>query len=171
MRESESRNQNGSKQLLSQTLNTKSGGETQTPCREFFQNNIDSFILASSDSDYWGLIPAMPEAHFLVLIEQEKCSPAIRETMDDAGIAYCYIDDFCTGNSNQIKEQAVLKAVRSILDEEVCFNIFDVLDEAYEVTRADMSTAEKSQFYDRFIKSMHIDLDADGNASIHLGRN
>ena len=52
---------------------------TTGTCREFFQNDTDSFILASSDSDYWGLIPAMPEAHFLVLIEEDKCSPLIRK--------------------------------------------------------------------------------------------
>lgn len=43
---------------------------TTGTCREFFQNHTDSFILASSDSDYWGLISAMPEAHFLVLVEE-----------------------------------------------------------------------------------------------------
>ena len=90
---------------------------TTGTCREFFQNDTDSFILASSDSDYWGLIPAMPEAHFLVLIEEDKCSPLIRKAMDDQGITYSYIDDFCTGNSNQIKEQAVLREVQAELDE------------------------------------------------------
>lgn len=65
---------------------------TTGTCREFFQNNTDSFILVSSDSDYWGLISAMPEAHFLVLVEDEKCSPAVKKAMVDAGITYCYTD-------------------------------------------------------------------------------
>lgn len=142
---------------------------TTGTCREFFQNDIDSFILASSDSDYWGLIPAMPEARFLVLVEAEKCSGAIRKAMEDGGITYCYIDNFCTGNSNQIKETAVLHTVQQFLDEEVNFNINDLLEDAYTLARADMSSAEKRQLYDRYIRKMKVVIDQDGYVRIELG--
>ena len=142
---------------------------TTGTCREFFQNDTDSFILASSDSDYWGLIPAMPEARFLVLIEEDKCSPLIRKAMDDQGITYSYIDDFCTGNSNQIKEQAVLREVQAELNEIVNFNIQEVLQAAYINTRADMSTSEKKQFYERYIRPMRLVIDPDGEVFVVLG--
>ena len=64
-----------------------------------------------------------------------------------AGTIFCYLDDFCTGNSNQIKERALLKELRQRLEEEVNFNIQDILREVYEVTRADMAAGEKDQFY------------------------
>ena len=142
---------------------------TTGACREFFKNQIDSFILVSSDSDYWGLISDLPEARFLVLVEERKCSPAIKRAMLDAGITYCYTDDFCTGNSNAIKLQAVLLEVKRCLDEKVQFNINDVLDESYRLTRAEMSTAERRQFYDRYIKPMRLTIDKDGNVSVRLG--
>lgn len=142
---------------------------TTGTCREFFQNNTDSFILASSDSDYWGLISAMPEAHFLVLVEEEKCSPAIKKAMVDAGITYCYTDDFCTGNSDEIRIQAVLNEVKRALDSEVQFNIQETLSEAYRLTRANLSTAEKEQFYSRYIKPMRLIVDVEGNMSVQLG--
>lgn len=142
---------------------------TTGTCREFFQNNTDSFILASSDSDYWGLISAMPEAHFLVLVEEEKCSPAIKKAMVDAGITYCYTDDFCTGNSDEIRIQAVLNEVKRALDSEVQFNIQETLSEAYRLTRANLSTAEKEQFYSRYIKPMRLIIDVEGNVSVQLG--
>lgn len=138
-------------------------------CKEFYQNGFDSFILASSDSDYWGLIPTLEEAHFLVLVEEEKVGSAIRRTMEDAGITYCYIDDFCTGNSNQIKVRALLKELRQRLEEEVNFNIQHMLQDVYDVTRADMTKGEKEQFYNRFIKPMHIEIDSDGEVYIRLG--
>lgn len=138
-------------------------------CKEFYQNGIDSFLLVSSDSDYWGLIKTMEEAHFLVLVEEDNVSGAIRRTLEDAGITYCYLDDFCTGNSNQIKERAVLKAIRDRLEEEVNFNIQDILRDAYELTRADMTAGEREQFYQRYIKPMHIEIDADGEVYIRLG--
>ena len=143
---------------------------TTGTCREFFQNNTDSFILASSDSDYWGPISAMPEAHFLVLVEDEKCSPAVKKAMVDAGITYCYTDDFCTGNSDEIRIQAVLNEVKRALDSEVQFNIQEVLSEAYRLTRANLSTAEREQFYARYIKPMRLVVDAEGNVSVQLGQ-
>lgn len=70
----------------------------------------------------------------------------------NAGISYCYIDDFCTGNSNDIKVAAVLREVRQKLDQAFHLNVRDILDEACRATRADMTTAEKNQFYDKYIK-------------------
>ena len=138
-------------------------------CKEFYQNSIDSFLLASSDSDYWGLIPTLEDARFLVLVEEEKVSGAIRHTLENAAITYCYLDDFCTGNSNEIKERALLKELRERLEQEVNFNINDLLQEVYAVTRADMTSGEKKQFYNRYIKPMHLEIDAEGEVFVELG--
>lgn len=137
--------------------------------KEFYQNQIDSFILASSDSDYWGLIPVLEEAHFLVAVEEEKVGTAIRRKLEDAGITYCYLDDFCTGNSGQIKERALLKEIQDCLEEEVNFNIRDILNEALAATRADMAPGETKQFYNKYIKPMHIEVDEDGEVFLRLG--
>lgn len=142
---------------------------TTGTCREFFQNDTDSFILASSDSDYWGLISAMPEAHFLVLVESDKCGPDIKRAMIDAGITYCYTDDFCTGNSDEIRIQAVLNEVRKSLDEAVHFNIQELFQEAIHRTRADLSTGEQMQFYNRYLKPMRLNIDKEGNVEVQLG--
>lgn len=143
---------------------------TTGTCREYYQNNVDSFILLSSDSDYWGLISAMPEVRFFVMVESEKCSPTIKNALINAGISYCYIDDFCTGNSNDIKVAAVLREVRQKLDQAFHLNVRDILDEACRATRADMTTAEKNQFYDKYIKTMHVDISPNGEATIVLGK-
>lgn len=143
---------------------------TTGTCREYYQNNVDSFILVSSDSDYWGLISALPEVRFFVMVESEKCSPAIKNALVNAGISYCYIDDFCTGNSNDIKIAAVLGEVRQKIDQAFHLNVRTVLDEACRSTRADMTTAEKNQLFDKYIKNMHIEIAPDGEATIVLGK-
>jgi len=142
---------------------------TTGTCREYYTNNIDAFILVSSDSDYWGLISAMPEVRFFVMVESEKCGPSIKNALINAGITYCYIDDFCTGNSNEIKVAAVLSEVRRVLDEAFSLNIHEVLQEAYTATRAEMTTAEKNQFYNRYIRPMKLAISPDGDVSIELG--
>ncbi len=78
-------------------------------------------------------------------------------------------DDFCTGNSNDIKVAAVLREVRQKLDQAFHLNVRDILDEACRATRADMTTAEKNQFYDKYIKTMHVDISPNGEATIVLG--
>jgi len=142
---------------------------TTGTCREFFQNNIDSFILASSDSDYWGLISSMPEARFLVLVESVKCSPTIKRAMEDAGITYCYMDDFNTGNSEAVKIQTILNELNQILTESITLNIDDALKEAYTEARAEMSEAEARQFYNKYIKPMHLVILENGDVHIQLG--
>lgn len=142
---------------------------TTGTCREYYTNNIDSFILVSSDSDYWGLISAMPEVRFFVMVESEKCGPDIKNALNDAGISYCYINDFCTGNSSEIKVVALLSEVKRSIDEAFHLNIKDILQDAYRATRVEMTTAEKNQFYDRYIRTMKVVIAPDGVTTLALG--
>ena len=82
---------------------------TARACEEFYKNNVDSFVIVSSDSDYWGLISSLPDAKFLVMAEHEKCGPDIRQALSEKGIFYCFIDDFYSGNSQDIKLTALMK--------------------------------------------------------------
>lgn len=59
---------------------------TARACQEHYQNHVDSFVIVSSDSDYWGLISSLPDADFLVMIEHEKCGPDMKVALADAGI-------------------------------------------------------------------------------------
>jgi len=138
-------------------------------CKAFYKENIDAFILASSDSDYWGLINELDEARFLVMVESGKVGTAIRKTLEDSGITYCYIDDFCTGNSYEIKVEALLAEVRKTIQNSLSLNVSEMMENAYTVTRADMSEAERRQFFNRYIKPMKLVVGSDGEAKIVLG--
>lgn len=137
-------------------------------CREFYRNDVDSFILLSSDSDYWSLISAMEEARFFVMVESEKCGSAIKKALVDSGISYCYIDDFCTGNSNEIKIRTVLSELRSVIRDSLQLNLRRALADALYDTRADMSESEQKQFYDRYLRKLRLEVDAEGNATLVL---
>ena len=139
-------------------------------CREYYRDNTDAFILASSDSDFWGLISELPEIKFYVLVESGKTGPDIKRALDDGGYSYCYIDDFCTGNSEQLKQHALLDYIRDRLAEECGFNIKDILKDAYTSARVSHSEAEEKQFYNRFIKPMKIVIAKDGEVSVELGK-
>ena len=85
---------------------------TTRVCKEHWQNQVNAFVLVSSDSDYWGLISALPDAEFLVMIEHTKCGPDMKSALEERGIFYCYLDDFYTGNSEDIKRDAILREMK-----------------------------------------------------------
>ncbi len=122
----------------------------------------------SSDSDYWALISSLPEAKFLVMVEREKCGPDMKRAMADADIFYCFLDDFYSGNTDDIRRGAVLHECRRYVDEHMDINVNEMLDKALTETRADMTPAERTQFYDRYIKSMRLAIGADGDVKIEF---
>ena len=75
----------------------------------FYCDGITSFIIVSSNSDFWGLIESLPNAQFLVKYEYEKCGEAIKQALSEHGIYYCAIDDFCMASTEELKK-AVLFA-------------------------------------------------------------
>lgn len=141
---------------------------TAGTCREFYQNSADSFILVSSDSDYWGLISALPEANFLVMAEYEKCSPDIRAALQENGVFYCYIDDFYSGNCEDIKITALLREANRRLRQTVRVNIGDLLDSALNATRIELSDDEKRRTLNRYFKSLHMELSPEGDVVLRL---
>lgn len=143
---------------------------TAMTCREHYRNLVDSFIIVSSDSDYWGLISSLPEAKFLVMIEREKCGPDMKAALANSGIFYCYIDDFYTGDGEDLKKNALFNEIYRALDEALNLNVKDMLDDALLATRIEMSPAARRQFYEKYIKRISLAIDDKGNASLELRR-
>lgn len=137
---------------------------------EHYDNKADSIMLFSSDSDYWGLYGRLKKVRYYVMVENGKFGSDNRKALMEAGIPFCYIDDFCTGYSNKIKTDAMLREITKFLEEAVGFNVHDMIRNAYLATRAEMSEAERKQFYDRYIKNMRLVIDKDGNVWVALGQ-
>jgi len=143
---------------------------TARACQEHYKNNVDSFIIVSSDSDYWGLISSLPEARFLVMIERGHCSPNMKNAMVNAGIFYCYIDDFYSGNAEEIKHSALFKEMYRYIDKTVRLNVNEMLDYALQATRIEMSSSEKKQFMTRYIKTMQMTITPGGELVLEFKR-
>lgn len=85
-------------------------------------------------------------------------------------IGYCFVDDFCHGNTDEIRISAILEEMQRIVSEKASMNMEDILQKAIQSTQVTLSNAEKRQFWDRYIKPMHIKLGNDRNATIVLGK-
>ena len=153
---------------LKQTKSLVDISLTAGTVKEFYKNNVDSFVIVSSDSDYWALISSIPEANFLVMLEYSKTGADIKNALYNSGIFYCFIDDFYSGDNNEIKTVALLREVKRYLEEAVRVNVNDMMNAAYHATRIDLPLSEQKQFYNKYIKPMHFEIDDAGNLSIQL---
>ena len=141
---------------------------TARACQEHYQNQVDSFIIVSSDSDYWGLITSLPQARFLVMIERENCGPDLKNALTAAGIFYCYIDDFYSGNADDLKMGALYREMYHYIDENVHLNINHMFEDALRATRVSMTEAERKQFMAQYIRTMKMSINADGDVILEL---
>ena len=143
---------------------------TARACQELYANGVDSFIICSSDSDYWGLVTTLSTARFLFMIELEKSGPDIKAALSDSGIFFCYLDDFYSANAEEIKQVALFSAMRDYIDENVHLNVNDMLNEALKTTRIEMGTSEKNQFINRYIKTLQMSIAENGDLVVEFKR-
>jgi len=94
----------------------------------------------------------------------------MKAALTSGGIFYCYIEDFYSGNSEAIKQQALFNEIYNYLDQVLHLNVNDMLSHALESTRIEMSTNEKQRFYDKHIRSMSVVIDDEGNVRLELGK-
>lgn len=143
-------------------------------CRAFYEENIQSFILVSSDSDFWGLISSLPEANFIVMIEYDKCGANIKRVLKENSIYYCSIDDFCSGNIEDIKNLALKTALLEVISEFNATGIWPDMDYRHFVDTLYMrchiepTQAERKRFIDKYIKTLSFTADIDGKFCIKI---
>jgi uncharacterized LabA/DUF88 family protein len=136
--------------------------------REFYQGRADSFILASSDSDYWSLIDSLEGANFLVMIEHEKTSPDLKRRLQEFNIFYCYLDKFYTGDGDDMKIPMILTAAQNYINARVSLNVTEMMNHAFMQTRIEMSELERKRFCEKYIKTLELKLDADSNLLVQF---
>lgn len=161
--------------LTQRVLNRKSLVDTTLVagvCREFYQNHTDSFLLASSDSDFIGLVRSVPEARFLWLVEDAKVSEASLQELTRSHVPFCYLEQFnSSGSAYKLKKEALLDQCSAFLRQyfSPC-NIASMLEYACQNTRIQMSDQEKRQFKKKYLERIHVCLDSAGNLDLAFGK-
>lgn len=137
-------------------------------CQSHYKDDVDSFILVSSDSDYWGVISSLPDARFMVVYEDVKRSNSLIKTLNTHEIPSCSIDDFYTGSTTKLKEAVLIKGINEVLDS-VKFNCREIQNKIYKCTHIIASNEEKNAFYDKYLKNLKLNIDKEGNATVRIG--
>jgi len=131
-------------------------------CRAFYREDVDSFILCSSDSDFWGLISQLPEAKFLVMYEYSKCGQAIKDALNTKRIFHCALDDFYSGNAGDFQKAVLLCELRARAHTVLGRSAWEVTKEIYETTKISAKESEMKHFCEKYVKSIRLKTDAEG---------
>lgn len=137
-------------------------------CEAYYREEVDSFILCSSDSDFWGLISSLPKANFLVMYEYSKCGQAIKDALLSRNIFHCSMDDFYTGNAEDLKKKVLISELKKFLPDILGRNSWELTRQIYERTKITASAQDMEQFHSKYVKSLRLKLDADGKFMIEV---
>lgn len=137
-------------------------------CKNIYENAIDSFIIFSSDSDFWGLISSLSNINFLVMYEREKCSQTIIDKMIEHSIVHFPIDDFCSGNISDFKKTILVDLLQQSMENILSLNANTLLNDICEKAQIKIDDKEKKKFYDKYIKTLSLEIDANGIFKIKI---
>ena len=90
----------------------------------------------------------------------------MKAALANSGIFYCYLDNFYSGDSEELKTNALLQEMRDYMEKAVQLNAIDMLNDALRSTRIEMTSAERQQFYDKYIKTLQLSINDDGKVSL-----
>ena len=141
---------------------------TASVVTDFYRDGITSFIIVSSDSDFWGLIESLPKAKFLVMYEYEKCGTAIKNALAQHGIYYCAIDDFCTAGTEELKRAVLFAELEKHLPSLIGEAPLDLTHKIYEATRVTATMKEMENFCNRYVKTLRLKVNSEGKFIIEI---
>ena len=128
----------------------------------YYRDGIDSFVLCSSDSDFWGLISSIPEARFLVMYEYSKCGAAIKEALKSRNIFHFAMDDFYMANASNLQKIVLKKVLQNYLPNVVGEDGWELTKQIYSDAYIQASEGEMQRFYEKYIKRLRLKMDEKG---------
>lgn len=130
--------------------------------KAFYKEDVDSFILVSSDSDFWSVIEDVP-ANYLVMVEKDNCGSEFKKILRSNDIFYCYIDKFQTPEDDLFFKTVFRKELQAVIDEKfVPCKASELLYSALRQSYADVSQGVYDSLYNKYIKRLKFEIDKDG---------
>ena len=128
--------------------------------KEYYVNNIKSFILVSSDSDFYGMIEELSDANFMLVMERKQTSFNMIETAESNGISYIYSEDYPYSDAYDFMKTVINADLRKAITEH--FTPFCVSSKIDEISRdafADLSDSEKESIMKNIVKNTKVVFD------------
>lgn len=137
-------------------------------CQAFYRDGVRSFVLCSSDSDFWGVISAIPEANFLVLYEYSKIGQDIKDALTLRNIYHCSMDDFYTGNAGEIRKIVLRKSLERETKDIYGKNAIEMTRRIFVDNHIDATDTEINNFYEKYVKTLKLKIDENGEFYVDI---
>lgn len=122
---------------------------------------VDSIILCSSDSDFSVMINKS-QANFLVMLESNKTCYAYKDSLRSNNIFYCYLDKFLKPTKNDFFNTVFKSEIKREVEKAYKANMLDIINSAYESTRASLSALEYEALVNDFVSKAVIKFNNQG---------
>lgn len=134
-----------------------------------FKDGVDSFIIASSDSDFWSIINKLDGSHCLVLMEYEKRAYEYTEKLRENDVFYCYLDSFKAPGCNTFTEEAIKNEFEKVIGNDLIGKrASELLNEAVRNSHAEISKKEKEMLFSKFFSNLEFVINSEGCCDVKL---
>lgn len=130
---------------------------------EHSENDIESVILVSSDSDFLAVINKLSKARFLVLNECRKTSGVTINILDERQIEHCYMNEFAQDSIQWFKSEVLYLGLQKRIEQfnatgAFCdLNANSLIDSLFleaRITGAETQIKkEKESFFNKYLKN------------------
>lgn len=88
--------------------------------------------------------------------------------MIEHSIVHCPIDDFCSGNISDFKKTILIDLLQQSIDNVLSLNANTLLNNICEKAQIEINDKEKNKFYDKYIKTLSLEIDTNGIFKIKI---
>lgn len=143
-------------------------GLTAKLCQEHYQLGVDSFIMCSSDSDFYGIVKVLSTARFMFLVEHDRVGHEFKQTLVNDGILYVYSDQFYDDDDEEmgLKNKFIFNEMKKSLENTINIDLNDVLEDLVNRVYIFLSEEEKRNLISKFIENYEIKMKKDGKISL-----
>ena len=128
--------------------------------KEYYENNIRSFILVSSDSDFYGMIQELPDAEFLLVMERKQTSCSMTDTAQMEGISYIYSEDYSYKDAYEFKKNVIIDDFkRELAVQWPQMDLANTVDFIADKSYADLTDGERDKILKDISHSLKITVD------------
>ena len=137
--------------------------------KAIYKEDVDSIILVSSDSDFWSVIDASEDVRYLVMVESEKCGHEFKNLLRDKDVFYCYLERFITPDDDKFFKIVFKHELEKIISDNFSLgNARELLSSVLHSCRAGVSKAEEDMLFEKYIKTLSLRINADGNFVLEI---
>lgn len=137
--------------------------------KEYYESGIRSFILVSSDSDFYGMIQELSDAEFMLVIERKQTSYYMTGTAEHEGISYIYSEDYSYSDAYDFKKSVIFEDFRRELSRQWPeIDLANTIDYIADKTYAELTDAERENILKNIKRNLEITVDEDDKIQICL---